>query len=640
MSSEWIRAALRARVVLAALVNLLVIAASPRLVRAEEPADSSDLANLSLEQLGNVEVTSVSRRRERLAEVPASIYVITAEDIRRSGVKTIPEALRLCPTLEVARADANQYAVSARGFDLVLANKMLVLIDGRTVYSPLFSGVFWEAQDILLADVDRIEIVTGPAGTSWGTNAVNGVINIVSRAATETKGALASAGGGNDLLAGEARYGWGKGPFFRVYGKAVKQFNSDLETGPSVTDASHRFLGGLRARWKEKASTFYVDAGGYRNDIDQLPDDRVVSGYHLQGNWERQAVSGPAWQAQAYYERSLRDQPAAIHDALNTWDLSAQSEFKVGIHSVVAGAGYRYQPDNTDNLNPPALALIPDDHILHYGYVFGEDAVRFLTHFQGTAGVRFEHNGYTGWETLPTLRLSWHPKASHFLWVGASRAVRAPSRVDREFFVPGTPPHLFLDGGPNFDSEILKSVELGYRAQPFSALSYSLSGYVGNYDRLRSLEPTPSGLQFGNGYNADVRGLEGWANFRVTDSWRLSGGGFLLHQKFTKDPESNDVGGTGQLGSDPDNGWTLRTAFDLGEKGEADVWGRHVGPLSQSTVPGYTSLNARLGWRIQRQIELSVSGYDLVGPLHAEWGATGNRAVFGRTYFGQVQYRL
>jgi iron complex outermembrane receptor protein len=635
MSPGWNRAA-----ILGCMISMTLLCGPWTPARAEAPASSSDLANLSLEQLGNVEVTSVSRRRERLADVPASMYVITAEDIRRSGVKTIPEALRLCPTLEVARADANQYAISARGFNSVLANKMLVLIDGRTVYSPLFSGVFWEAQDLLLGDVDRIEIVSGPAGTSWGTNAVNGVINIVTRTANETKGTLASAGASSDLGVIEGRYGWGNGPYFRAYGKAVTQENSELENGSEVRDASQRALGGVRGRWVRAANSLWVDGGGYRNEIEQVPDQRIVSGYHLQANWERQPVKGAVWQAQAYYERSMRDQPAAVNDALDTWDLSLQNEFEAGIHSAVLGAGYRYQPDDVENLNVPALALIPDDHILHFGYVFGEDALRLHKEVTLTGGVRFEHNGYTGWETLPTLRLSWQPRTSHFVWVAASRAVRAPARVDRELYVPGTAPHFILDGGPDFQSEILKSVELGYRAQPFSALSYSISGYLGHYDRLRSLEPTPTGPQFENGFHADVRGLESWANYRVTNAWRLSAGGFVQHQEITKDPDSHDLGTASTLGSDPDNSWMLRSAFDVGERGEADFWARHAGPLSNSAVPAYTSLNARLGWRLHSEVELSLAGYDLVGPRHVEWGTAGNRASFGRTVFAQVQYRL
>jgi len=619
------------------LVVIALALASP-VAFADDQLAANDLANLSLEQLGNIEVTSVSLRRERLSEVPASIYVITAEDIRRSGVKTIPEALRLAPTLEVARADANQYAVSARGFASVLANKMLVLIDGRTVYSPLFSGVFWEAQDLMLADVDRIEVISGPAGTSWGTNAVNGVINIVTRAANETKGLLASIGAGGDLGTGEVRYGWGTHPYLRAYGKVVSQHQSELTNGTDVDDASERYLGGVRARWIHDANAYVIDAGGDRNAIDQVPGVRIVSGYHLQGRWEHEPAQGSIFQAQAYYERTLRDQPGAIHDALDTWDLSFQHEFKLGANAPLWGAGYRYQPDNVDNLSQ-GFALIPDDRILRYAYVFAEDAIRVLARTELTAGVRAEHNDYTGWEYLPTVRLSWQPHASHFVWAAASRAVRAPARVDVEFFSPAAAPHLFLNGGPNFQSEILTSAELGYRAQPLSALSYSISGYVGHYDRLRTLEPEPGGLQFENGAESKTRGLEGWASDRVTDAWRLTGGGYVQHRETDLDPGSHDVGGAATLGADPDNGWTLRSAFDLLENGEADIWARHVGPLGDGSVPGYTSLNARLGWRLRSDVELSLAGYDLVGPRHAEWGSPANRTTWGPTLFAQIQYR-
>jgi iron complex outermembrane recepter protein len=624
------------------MLSLLLLLAPQGVARAQD-RDSSlvsdDLSEMSLEQLGNIQVTSVSRRAEPLSDAAASVYVITAEDNRRSGAQTLPEALRLAPSLEVARADANQYAITARGFASVLANKMLVLIDGRTVYSPLFSGVFWEAQDVLLEDVDRIEVISGPGGTSWGTNAVNGVINIITRTAAETKGVLAAGGGGDRSRGGEARVGWGSGPYFRVHGKYGEQDHSQLSNGSPVRDASRRWGAGGRMRWTRNTTTLFLDGGGYENRIDQVPSHRWVSGYHLLGSVVRQLARGPSLRLQAYYDHTRRDQPGAVQDFLDTYDVELQSEFNAGRHSMTLGAGYRYQPDDVENLTP-ALAFIPADRDLRHADVFAEDQVALGHRVRLNGGLRLEHNVYTGWEYLPTVRLSWRPKTSHFLWVAGSRAVRAPSRVDREFFIPAQGPPFFLAGGPVFRSEILHAVELGYRGQPLPSLSYSVAGYVSFYDRLRSLEPTPIGSQFENGLRGRLHGIEGWVTDRVMSWCHLSAGGGAQRTEIDLKPGSQDVGGRASLGIDPDHWWTLRSSFDAGRFVEFDAMLRHVGALPMSNVPRYTSVDGRVGWRPVGPVELSVSGTDLFGPRHAEWGASPNRATFGRSAYAKMQWRL
>jgi iron complex outermembrane receptor protein len=600
---------------------------------------AADLTELTLEQLSNVPVSSVSRRSERLSDAPASVYVITAEDIRRSGAKTLPEALRLCPTLQVARADANQYAISARGFNSVLANKMLVLIDGRTVYSPLFSGVFWEAQDLMLQDVERIEVLSGPGGTSWGTNAVNGTINVITRAATETQGVLAAAGGGTDLKVGEARFGGGRSPHYRAYGKYTSQDHSELTNGTAVQDASERYQAGVRTRWQGPVNTLRLDAGGYHNEIDQLPDDREVSGYHLLGRWTHEPETGGRVRIQAYYERDRRDQPGSLRDVLDTWDAEFQHELRAARQTLVWGAGLRYQTDRVDSLSP-ALTFIPEDRNLTSTHVFAEDALHLTGALDLIAGLRVEHNVYTEYEWLPTARLAWRSGSGQLLWTAVSRAVRAPSRVDREFFSPASPPHFILAGGADFRSELADVAEIGYRAQPLPALSYSITGFYGAYDRLRSIEPSPAGPVFRNGLEGETHGVEGWANYRVTPFWRLSAGGLAQNRDIDVEPGVVDLGGRVTLGNDPHHQWTLRSSLDLGAHHELDLWVRQVDELAPTPVPGYTTLDARIASRILSGFELSVTGYNLLGPEHPEWGGSpANRAVFGPSVFAQVQWR-
>ncbi|RYF39073.1 MAG: TonB-dependent receptor, partial [Comamonadaceae bacterium] len=288
---------------------------------------AANLADLSLEQLSSIEVTSVSKRVQRLSEVPGSVYVIRHEDIRRSGATSLPEVLRLAPNLQVARADANQYAITARGFNSTLANKMLVLIDGRTVYSPLFSGVFWEAQGVMLEDVERIEVLSGSGGTLYGSNAVNGVINIITRSAAETKGAVASAAAGNQDRVFSARYGAGAGDggtAWRVYGRRSFRDNSELASGAAVRDGSDKSQAGFRADYGDGRQQLTLQGDAYVSDIDQAPSARRISGLNLLARYSRDLGGGSRAQLQGYFDRTERDQPGAIQEALNTFDVEFQ----------------------------------------------------------------------------------------------------------------------------------------------------------------------------------------------------------------------------------------------------------------------------------------------------------------------------
>lgn len=324
---------------------------------------TAELTDLTLEQLTNIEVTSVSRRAERLSAAAGSVYVITADDIRSSGATSIAEVLRLAPNLHVARADANQYAISARGFNSTTANKMLTLIDGRTVYSPLFSGVFWEAQDVMLEDVERIEVMSGSGGTVWGSNAVNGFINIVTRSAGDTQGTLASVGGGNRERLVSVRYGGAMpgGGHYRIYGKLAGRSPTSTATGTPIRDASERTQTGLRADWGTASGNFTLQGDVYTSDIDQgaAPAQRRIAGLNLLGRMTRTLDDGSSLRLQAYYDRTERDQPGAVRDALDTFAVEFQHAPQArGSHTPLWGGGYRYQADRLANLGP-ALAFLP-----------------------------------------------------------------------------------------------------------------------------------------------------------------------------------------------------------------------------------------------------------------------------------------
>ena len=605
-------------------------------VRADQRI-AANLADMSLEQLANVVVTSVSRRNEKLSDAAASIYVITADDIRRSGAVTLPQALRLAPNLQVARADANQWAISARGFNSVLTNKMLVLIDGRTVYSPLFSGTFWEVQDLLMADIARIEVVSGPGGTMWGTNAVNGVINVITKSAAETNGSIAGVGGGNVEWVGALRSAGaiGGGWHARGWFKAAVLDNSERGDRTDVKDASDRDLIGLRFDKDSGENAFTIDAGGHDVDVEQALSERNLSGYHLLGRW----AHGENFNLQAYYDRTNRDQPGSIIDRLDTYDIEFQHGFTPFAHQeVLWGAGYRYQWDAVDNLTS-AFALIPDDRAIRTAHVFAEDGIRLTEKWKLELGLKAESNEYTDLEWLPTIRLSVKPAEKHLFWSSVSRAVRAPARIERDFYSPASPPHAVLDGGPDFVSEVSDVAEVGYRGQAANDLNVSLTAFIHEHDKLRSIEPTPDGPQWGNKIHGTTRGLEGWMRWRIMKSWEVSAGGVAQDIRLALDADSQDLGGLVTLGNDPDFWYGIRTSFDVSQDVEFSADFRRVGALPNPYVPAYNSVDARVGWWIKPQLSLSLTGRNLLERSHPEWGVDPVRAEVARSLFVALSWR-
>jgi iron complex outermembrane receptor protein len=597
------------------------------------------LLDFSLEQLGDIVVTSVSRRQTRLAEAPASIYAISGSEIRRAGAASLPEALRLAPNLQVARADARTYAVTARGFGSTLENKLLVLIDGRSVYSPLFSGVFWDMQDLLIEDIERIEVISGPGATTWGANAVNGVINIITRSSADTQGGLLVAGAGSAANSGALRYGGklGNGGRYRVYGQYKEGADTENEAGGPRRTGWRRRQAGFRTDWSGGRRDLTVSGDAYDGMLGTLNGrDIRVAGANLLGRFDSRLSDSSELRLQAYFDHTERDQNSSGAQVLDTLDLEAQHGAHIGRHSVVWGGGYRVSRDQVET--GAVLRFTPAERTLHWGNVFAQDQVSLRPGLRLTLGMKFERNSYTGFEKLPNVHLAWSVGGDSLLWAGASRTVRAPSRIDRDLWVidtrnpaPGAPRYS-IAGGAQFDSEIADVLELGYRARCSAALTYAATVFYSDYDRLRTLEPVAGqGAVFRNMARGISRGLEMWARWQAAGKWRLTAGLVLQNIRTGMLPGSLDTSAGSGLGTnDPSRYWSLRSSHDLADDLQADFMLRHVGSLPHPEVPAYTELDARMAWQPRRNLELSLAGQNLLHNAHPEFGAPGVRQVFER----------
>jgi iron complex outermembrane recepter protein len=597
------------------------------------------LADLSLEQLGNIRVTSVSRRPERLLQAAASVFVITSEDIRRSGARSLPEALRLAPNLQVAQTGASQWAISARGFNNAIGNKLLVLVDGRTVYSPLFSGVFWDAQDVMLEDVEQIEVISGPGGTLWGANAVNGVINVTTRPASATQGGLVAAGGGNAGGQVSARYGGqlGEQAHYRIYAMDIDRDNTSDARGAELTDATKKQQIGWRVDWGAAPQGLTLQGDVYQGgDLPGTPQAPRLSGGNLLARWTHQRDDGSNWRLQAYFDRSRRDEPFTFRDDMDTVDLELQRGLApAGGHRLMWGAGHREAQDQT---RTSVLAtFIPDQKRLRWTNVFAQDDITAAEHVTVTLGAKLESNVYTGWEFLPNARVAWTPDENQLAWAALSRAVRAPARLDREFFFPGKPP-FFIRGGPDFRSEVANVLELGWRAQPTPTLSYSATLFDHRYSRLRSGQPPPAVVQ--NMIEGNVNGFEAWAQWQAAPNWRLTGGVNELREHLRVEPGSTDPTGPSALGNDPRHQWMLRSSYNAGRQHEFDVSVRHVGALPNPVVPAYTAVDARWGWHVSQALELSLTLQNLFDRSHVEFGSAATASQARRGGWLKLSWRM
>lgn len=610
-----------------------------------------DFLHLSIEELSQIKISSVSKQEESLSDASASIYVITGEDIHNSGATTIPEALRLAPNLHVARASSGHYAISARGFNNAIGNKLLVLVDGRTVYSPIFSGVFWDQQDIMLEDVERIEVISGPGGTLWGSNAVNGVINIIIRSATDTQGALATIGGGNLERGMSGRYGSaiGDNGYYRVYAKGMESDHTQRTDGTEVNDAFKRTQAGVRVDWDINNDHITLQSDIYDGKLGEAGttsnDEMHFNGGNILGRYTRQFANDSELTLQSYFDYAVRENDNLLgieKDEMNIFDAELQYALPaLGSHRVLLGAGYRKAEDRVDN-NPdapplvPQILFLPKNKNLKWRNFFIQDEIALSKDLDLTLGGKWEENIYTGTEFLPNVRLAWQQQPDQLLWGSVSRAIRAPARVDKEFHlrasVPpelqvllGLPPVIsFISGGPGFESEISDVAEIGWRAQPTEAFSYSVTAFYNEHDKQRSGERDPNdttGFTFlvSNTINGTSKGLEAWANYQVSDQWRLSGGLVELRQDLQNNPGSTDPEGPRALGNDPEHTAMLRSTFNINDDHQLHILGRHVSKLPDPEVPAFTAVDMRYGWDFENNFELSLLLQNLFDTGHVEF---------------------
>ncbi|NML61411.1 TonB-dependent receptor [Massilia sp. RP-1-19] len=630
------------RAFLAPLASLLL--AAP--VHAEY-ADVRDMADLSIEELASIQITSVSKKPEPLGSAAASVFVITADDLRRSGAHSVPEALRLAPNLHVAQSNMAGYAITARGLNgsnNSAPNKLLVLIDGRSVYSPFFSGVFWDAQDLMLDDVERIEVVSGPGGTLWGVNAVNGVINIITRTAASTAGSLTTLEAGTRGAevafrqgGATAHGGW------RVYGKHLERSHTEMASGARVNDARHQSQVGFRADWNLDADRFTVNGNAYQGAAQQ-PEPGLISvtgtslklgtvatsGVNLTGSWMHRLADGGSLSLQAYLDHTKRTVPPTFAELLNIADVQFQHSLRpMGQHRIAWGANYRHSWDNVTNSG--TIAFLPPEVEQDWASLFARDEIGLRDDLRLTIGARIERNDYTGNEFLPTMRLSWQAAPAHSFWAAASRTVRAPSRLDADAYIPGRPPYL-LRGGLRVRSEVAKVFELGYRGQPLPGLSYSATLFHNDYDHLRTQEIDPgyTYITFDSLMEGKANGIEMWGSYQATPAWRLSAGLTALHQSMQLKPGSNDLAGPGTAGKDPSHTVQLRSTHILARGKELEVAVRKVAALENPAVPGYTAVDARFGWQVNPEFEVSVTAQNINGD-HAEYGPIATRSEIPRS---------
>src|SRR5690606_4831508 len=395
-------------------------------------AELDRLLSLSLEELGRLEVTSATMHADPLATVPASVFVIMGDTIRASGARSLPEALALAPNLQVARTDARGFAISARGFKTTLSNKLLVLIDGRPIYTPLFSGVLWDQKDTLLEDIERIEVISGPGAASWGSNAVNGVINVITLSAANTTGGFAAVHGGEAGQGAALRQGWhaGDAGAVRFYARRGEFDATERADGQPVGDGWTHTQAGARSDWTLGEGTLTVQGDAYRAKSDPRPVGPVeVSGFNLLGRWAGALASGADLQVQAFVDMVDRDDPLVLFDRTRRVDLELQHTRRFDGHLLVLGGGYRHAED--DSAPGISARLIPAEERLDWASLFAEAVFALDDGLELDLGLRLEHNDYTGTEWLPSARLGWSASPRAFFWAGASRAVRAPSRRPR-----------------------------------------------------------------------------------------------------------------------------------------------------------------------------------------------------------------
>lgn len=589
-----------------------------------ENPSTTDLKRLSIEELMNIEVISVSKRPEKLHEAASAIQVITYDDIKQSGATSIPEALRLANNLQVAQVNSSQWAISARGFNNVLANKLLVLIDGRVLYTPMYAGVFWDVQNILLEDVDRIEVISGPGGTLWGANAVNGVINIITKNSKDTKGLFAEVGMGSELpWTANLRYGGNilEKLSCRVYGTTFKRGDTRLVDSIQANDNWKMAQTGFRMDWDAPDnSQLMIQANLYSDRPD--PDGGkpvLANGSNIVALWTKSFSEHEDLQLQVYYDNTFRDFRNEFAEKLRTYDLDGQHRFRIlKRNEIVWGLGFRLMDHEVKNLE--FFAFRPAHKQLHLFSAFVQDEIKMMRdHFRLTIGSKFEHTTYAGFQVQPNLRLAWTSR-QQTIWGAASHAIRTPARIDREFFLNLTS-DIAIIAGADFSPEKVWAYELGWRLQTHTT-TLSLSAFYNVYDDIRSAEPNGAlvyPFTIGNGVEGDTHGAELSGVYQVTEWCRLKGGYTFLRKELMVKPGSSDLNQGTAESNDPEHQFLIQSSMKLFKRVEWGTVFRYVADLPKPAVSAYAQVDVRVAWKINNWLMASVVGQNLLKNAHTEF---------------------
>jgi len=641
---------------------------------ASPQSDVDGLKKLSLEELSSIEVTSVSKTTESLGGAAAAIAVVTNEDIRRSGARSVPDALRLVPGLHVARQTADLWAVSSRGFSSTNSEKLLVLSDTRSIYTPLFSGVFWDVQDFFLQDIDRIEVIRGPGAALWGSNAVNGVINITTKRAQDTQGVYSEVGGGPEerAIVG-SRYG-GKtsnGIYYRLFGT---YFDQDSSRHASTTASDDSRLGhlGFRSDWdatKKDAITLQGDI--YRANIGRLSPSVTINGRpqptgnlevgagggNILGRWRHTINDGSDLQFRVYYDRTHRNDPSFVDD-LDTIDLDFQHRLNPLPRQEVIW-GFNYRLTNNRNRGKGIWNLQPPDSRDNLVSGFVQDQISIRDNFRVTLGTKLEHNDFSGAEVQPSARIAWDFVPGQTLWTAVSRAARVPTRIERDIATDASNPAgsivARLLGNKDFDSERLLAYELGYRAQVLQSLALDIAAFYNRYKGLASLEFAPDFTDPSTGKtirpivnrnltDGTTQGIETLLTFSPRAFWRLTASHAYINLDLT--PTGADLNrGRFLEGSTPRHQVGLRSFLDLPAAFQVDAQFRHLTDIKKlpsivngTGIPGYSELDARLAWHGWKRLEISLVGESLLHDHHVEFGSPATRGEIQRSVYGKIAW--
>ncbi len=635
------------------------------------------LKSLSIEELLQTEVTSVSKKSEHLFDTAAAVFVITQEDIKRAGIRTIPDALRMVPGLQVAHINGSTFAITARGFNEWFSNKLLVLVDGRSVYTPLFSGVYWDVQDTVLEDIDRIEVIRGPGATMWGANAVNGVINIITKHAKDTQGGMIVAGAGTiekPLLS--ARYGGKAGieGFYRVYAKGVKRDSFVQPDGGDGNDEWQSVRAGFRMDLPVSARdnlTIQGESYAGENDFDlrlsgfltppftrQTHEEQDYRGGHLITTWQRQISNLSDLEVKFYYDWSFRDQ-IVIEERRDTFNLDFKHRVKLPpYHEVVWGLGYRWTADDTERSTN--LWMDPDSRSDQVWSAFVQDDIMLWPDKVWlTLGSKFERNDYSGFELQPNARLRWKPTPKHTVWGSVSRAVRTPSRSDHDIRVNLASMDipfagvtvLRITGDDDFKSEELIAYEAGIRWQKNENLSFDLAAFYNVYDDLRIVETGTPFIETApppihtvipqiikNGMEGETYGAEFLTTWKPLSNWKLSMGYAWFDADL--DADGNSAENEGEMS--PRHQLQVRSYLDLPWSLSLDTEIYFVDELEAFDISAYTRLDLRLGWDPTPQWSLSLNLENALDDQHPEFPTRSGviATEVPRIFYGQVTYRF